>query len=78
MRMNVGELARELAKEPFWAKQPRSMLILAARYYSGVDSLDQLRHMAEPAISSSDRWGHDHYIRPTLTEEQVRTIIDLR
>jgi hypothetical protein len=77
MRMNVGELARELAKTEFWAKQPRSMLILAARFYSGVDSLDQLRHMAEPAISSS-HYGYDHFIRPTLTEQQVQTIINLR
>jgi hypothetical protein len=76
--MKTMQLARELSKTTFWAAQPRKVLILAARYYSGVDSLDQLRHMAEPAISSSDRWGHDHYIRPTLTEEQVRTIIDLR
>lgn len=77
MRMNVGELARELQKTNFWASQPRKVLILAARYYSGVDSLDQLRHMAEPAISSSGPYG-DHFIRPTLSEEQVRTIINLR
>lgn len=77
MRMTVGEIKRELSKTQFWGSQPRQVLILAARYYAGVDSLAQLRHMAEPAISSSGLYG-DHYIRPTLTPEQVRTIVDLR
>lgn len=75
--MTAMQLARELATERFWAAQPCKVLILAARFYAGVDSLAQLRHMAEPAIWSS-QYGYDHYTRPTLTQEQVQTIIDLR
>lgn len=77
--MKATQLARELQAERFWATQPKAVVVLAARYYAGIDSLEQLRHMAEPAVYGTNRWtGEDKFLRPTLTEDQVQTIIDLR
>lgn len=77
--MQAMQLARELSKESFWAGQPRKVLILAARFYAGVDSLDQLRSMAEPAVFGTNRWtGEDRFLRPVLTSEQVEMIVNLR
>ena len=40
--MTAGEIYRELSKFGFWAAQSRKMRWIAARYYAGVESLDEL------------------------------------
>lgn len=71
--MNAMQIARELSKESFWAKQPRKVLILAARFYAGVDSLNQLR-LAQFPLPCLDNYT----MPPMLTDDQIRMIVDLR
>ena len=41
--MKSYELFKELSKQSYWSKKSRKIRFLAARYYTGVDSLEQLR-----------------------------------
>lgn len=71
--MTAYTIYRELSTTVWWAGQPRKVRWLAARFYSGADSLAVLRSHAEaqPVFRAN-------YLRPLLTEEQVRDIIELR
>jgi len=62
--MTAALIFEELSKVGRWAQQPRKMRWAAARYYSGADSLEQLRSLAE-----ADK---------VLTQDQVNEIIMLR
>jgi hypothetical protein len=71
--MTVRAMVAELRKEPFWAGCSDRMVWLACRYYAGIDSLDDLRRCARRVPISGD-----FTLAPTLTVEQVETIIRLR
>jgi hypothetical protein len=72
--MSAFETFRALRTEKsFWVKQTDRMVWLAARYYAGVDSLDDLERLAQPMPVSGN-----FCIDPVLTYGQVRTIVSLR
>jgi len=68
--MNAYQYFKHLSMVPGWAAQTRKVRWLAARYYAGVDTLDQLLEMAEPQFV-----GRGHWRQPILTETQVDCII---
>ena len=57
-----------------WTDQPRKVIFIAARYYHGTESLEQLRDRAKPRISGR----HSEEYQPDLTDEQVQLIINRR
>ncbi len=75
--MTVYGLYRVLSAEQWWANQSRTMRWIAARFYCGVESLEDLRSRAKPHIYRS-RFGEDYFVKPELSEAQVSEIILLR
>lgn len=71
--MKAGEIYRELMNCPGWSTKRSALRWLAARYYAGVDSLEQLRAMTRPIPCH----GY-HSLLPILTESEVSEIIALR
>lgn len=64
--LTANSIFRSLSTTPGWATCSRKVRWLAARYYAGVDSVDELRRCAEK--------GPGDY-RPLLTVDEVATII---
>jgi hypothetical protein len=75
--MGVYDLYRVLSVEQWWMNQSRAMRWIAARFYCGVESLEDLRSRAKPHIYRS-RFGEDCFVKPELSEVQVDEIILLR
>ena len=75
--MSAYELYRTLSGEKWWASQSRAMRWIAARFYAGVESLDELHDRAKPHIVNTYYRG-DHYTKPELSQSQVDEIIMLR
>lgn len=71
--MTAFELYQELNKTSWRTERP-AVRWLACRYYTGVDSLAQLRAMSQPQVIGYD----DQTIRPILTQDEVDRIILLR
>lgn len=77
--MNVREIFTSLSNTPGWSTCSRFMRMAAARYYAGVDSVEDLRNFTTPFLVYTDRWGRgDVYLSAPLTTEQVNEIIRLR
>ncbi len=68
--ITTGQLFLELSNCGGWREQPRRMRWAAARYYTGVDSYEDLRALAVPDDCLGDR--------AILTQAQVDEIIQLR
>ncbi len=71
--MKASDLYRNLSKERWWASQRKIMRWAAARYYAGVDTLEQLWDSTKPRPVCGL-----YELAPELTEEEVREIIRLR
>jgi hypothetical protein len=76
--MNVREIFTSLTNTPWWSEQPRFMRMAAARYYAGVDSIEDLRNFTTPSIVYTDNYGNERWLSAPLTTEQVDEIIRLR
>lgn len=81
--MNVREIFKSLSSTPWWSECSRFMRMAAARYYAGVDSVEDLRNFTTPSpvCSNRDMWGdpaEDFCLPPPLTPSQVDEIIRLR
>jgi hypothetical protein len=75
--MTAYELFRTLSGEQWWSSQSRAMRWIAARYYAGVESIEDLFERAKPHIFRT-KYGHDYFTKPELSEDQVREMIYLR
>ena len=71
--MKAYHIYKELSKESWWSKQSRAMRWIAARYYAGVESVDELAQRAEIQFVSPLV-----VLKATLTATEVETIISLR
>lgn len=72
--MKANDIYRNLTSEPsFWAKQTNRVRWYAARYYAGIDTIDQLLAAAQPTPISPSL-----VLPPALTEDIVREIIRSR
>lgn len=71
--ITFGQLYRSLSSEEWWSSQPEKVRVLAARYYTGIDSYDQLVALSKPAPVF-----HEQMSKPVLTDEQVDMIRMLR
>lgn len=70
--MRFGEIYRTLCQT--WREQSRKVRICAARYYAGVDSLEQLKALGEPQHIDGDY----HVGPPILTQREIDLIIRMR
>jgi len=75
--MSAYELYQTLSGEKWWASQSRAMRWIAARFYAGVESLDELLDRAKPHMVST-HYGQDYCSKPELSQSQVDEIIMLR
>ena len=75
--MSAGEIYRSLSSESYWATKSRSVRWLAARYYAGVDRLEQLKAACVPSVACT-RHGYDVFVGAALTAAEVEEIIRLR
>jgi len=71
--MKAMEIYRELSKEVSWAQKPRKVRMAAARYYAGVDSVEDLQAWAEPQVIREGVM-----LPPVLSKDEVREIIRWR
>jgi hypothetical protein len=69
--MSAYAIYRELSKVGSWSEESDKVRWLAARYYSGADSLETLETFSLDYVEGQ-------WVRPLLTLEQVNTIIQLR
>ena len=77
--MKAAQLFRELSRESWWASQPRKMRWIAARYYAGVESFEELKARGEsrPVLDQTPRHG-DYWQPAELSADQIQQIIRLR
>lgn len=71
--MTANALYRNLSTEPWWATQRKIVRWVAARYYAGVETADQLLLRTQPRPVTGD-----FFMPPELTEAEVAEIIRLR
>ena len=69
--MRYSEMKHEL--DATWYEQPQKVRVLAARYYTGAESLESLRMLTTPRHVISNRT-----LPPLLTEAQAQHIINCR
>ena len=70
--MSAYTIYRELSKVGHWAQLTRKVRWLAARYYAGVETYDEL-------VSHAHAQAFDNrFLPPLLSGSEVRMIIDLR
>ena len=78
--LTFSVLVREL--RAVYREQPRAFHVIAARYYLGFESGDELRQRSKRHIAITDgpRTGHygDIHVAAELTEAQVQAIINNR
>ena len=68
--MNAHTIFKELSKESFWAGYSDKVRWCAARYYAGVEGVDDLQARGRVVCE----WQRV----PVLTEAEIRMIIQLR
>jgi hypothetical protein len=75
--MSAYRLFSVLMSEEWWAAQGRKVCWLAARYYVGIDSFNDLMALTDhqPCL---ERHGRETLQKPMLSIEQVRDIVRLR
>lgn len=78
--LTFSSLVRELAA--VYREQPRAFHVIAARFYLGAETIEELRKRSERHIAITDGpktgYSGNAYIRPELTEAQVQAIINNR
>lgn len=79
MRMNAGEIYRQLSACPWWAEQRRAVKWMAARYYAGVENCDSLYERAKPGFVQDNVLTMGSItLPPVLSKDEVEEIIRLR
>ena len=71
--MKAHEIYRALSSEPSWSQKSSMVRWIAARYYAGVESLEQLRDHAKSRPVTDN-----HIMPPELSEDEVQEIVSLR
>ena len=76
--MSAYEIFKNLSQFGWWAQQSPKMRWVAARYYAGVISIEELKDMDIHRVCKEYWDGRVFMLPPILTTEQVDTIIYLR
>ena len=71
--MKAFDIYRQLCCEQWWASQRQAVRWVASRYYSGVESVYELKDRAVRSLCLDNRT-----LAPVLTQEEVADIIRLR
>ncbi len=75
--VTFSELRRQL--QATWPEQPERVRVLAARFYLGVETVDDLQfHTERHECYSGSYAGREVYLGPLLSLQEARMIVSRR